>query len=314
MTEAMRIVSLLPSATEIVAALGMVDTLVGRSHECDWPVGLEHLPVLTSPKINSLTDAGTIDQNVRMLVEQGVSVYRLDAACIQTLAPDFVITQSQCELCAVSLSEVAQALRDWVDPLQNNVQMVVLKPMTLADVWTDIANVAKALRVETKGAQLIADLQQGFADLAAATAFTASVPRKTVFFMEWTTPLMGAGNWMPEVMRVAGGEVVLGRDGEYSSVVTWDDIAAADPDVVIVGPCGFDIARARIELAKIENETGWQGLRAVREGAVYLVNGNHYFNRPGPRLLDSAQIAMEILYGDIRPRIFDETAWIHYGS
>ena len=307
----MKIVSLLPSATEIVAALGLAENLVGRSHECDWPTGLDHLPVLTQPKMNPLADAATIDRDVRALVEDGVSVYRLDADAIRVLAPDFVVTQSQCELCAVSLGEVESALQEWVSPTADILppKLVSLEPMTLADVATDIANVAAALGVEKAGTALNQKIADGFAALKAQTNKLA---RKKVFFMEWTAPLMGAGNWMPATIAAAGGDVVLGDEGVHSPTVGWDDIAAADPDVIIVGPCGFDIERAREEMAAIVGAPAYQNLRAVKEGAVYLVNGNHFFNRPGPRLLQSAQIVAEILHPEVFAPNNHQSGWVKY--
>ena len=293
----MRIVSLLPSATEIVAALGLADKLVGRSHECDWPLGLGHLPVLTQPKINPLADASTIDHDVRALVEDGVSVYKLDADAIRALQPDFVITQSQCELCAVSLGEVEATLLDWLAAAEvDAAQVVSLEPMALTDVAVDIDRVGVALGVREKAAALNAQMADGFAALRAKTAALAT---RKVFFMEWTVPLMGAGNWMPETIAAAGGAVVLGQEGVHSQTVSMADIAAADPDVIVVGPCGFSIERAAQELAPLTPRDDWQALRAVRDGQVYLVNGNHFFNRPGPRLLQSAQIIAEILYPDV---------------
>jgi iron complex transport system substrate-binding protein len=293
----MRIVSLLPSATEIVAALGLADKLVGRSHECDWPLGLGHLPVLTQPKMNPLADASTIDHDVRALVEGGVSVYKLDADAIRALQPDFVITQSQCELCAVSLGEVEATLLDWLAAAEvDAAQVVSLEPMALTDVAVDIDRVGVALGVREKAAALNAQMADGFAALRAQTAALAT---HKVFFMEWTVPLMGPGNWMPETIAAAGGAVVLGQEGVHSQTVSMADIAAADPDVIVVGPCGFSIERAAQELAPLTPRDDWQALRAVRDGQVYLVNGNHFFNRPGPRLLQSAQIIAEILYPDV---------------
>lgn len=291
----MKIVSLLPSATEIVAALGLAEKLVGRSHECDWPVGLEHLPVLTQPKMDPQAAAAKIDRDVRALVEDGVSVYKLDADAIRTLSPDFVITQSQCELCAVSLGEVELALKSWVGG-STPPRLVSLEPMALADVAEDIMNVGTALGVAEKAEALNRQMAEGFDALRAKTA---PLPKKKLFFMEWTVPLMGAGNWMPETIAAAGGEVVLGREGVHSPTVSFQQIAAADPNVIVVGPCGFSIERAATELAALIDEAEWQDLRAVRDGAVYLVNGNHFFNRPGPRLLQSARIIAEILHPDI---------------
>jgi iron complex transport system substrate-binding protein len=308
MNKNIKIVSLLPSATEIVAALGMADHLVGRSHECDWPTNLEALPILTAPKMNPQADAATIDRDVRALVEDGLSVYRLDAEAIQHMAPDFVITQSQCELCAVSLTEVSHALRDWVGPSASP-ELVSLEPMCLADVAKDIAHVAQSLGVVAAGEALNAQLADGFSKLRAQTA---SLTSKRVFFMEWTAPLMGAGNWMPETIAAAGGDVVLGQEGAHSPVVSWAQVAEADPEVILVGPCGFSIERAREEMAAVSDLPEYQALRAVRDGQVYLVNGNHFFNRPGPRLLQSAEIVAEILH----PQVFAPTnhgaGWVSY--
>ena len=303
----MKIVSLLPSATEIVAALGLAENLVGRSHECDWPTGLDHLPVLTQPKMNPLDNAATIDRDVRALVEDGTSVYKLDADAIRAIAPDFVITQSQCELCAVSLGEVETALQDWVGATRP--KLVSLEPMSLADLADDIAKTGAALDVEQRADRLNVDMAEGFAALRATTE---TLPRKKVFFMEWTTPLMGAGNWMPETIAAAGGEVVLGQEGAHSPTVTLAEIAAADPDVILVGPCGFSIDRARQEMAVLQGNKDWQELRAVRAGDVYLVNGNHFFNRPGPRLLQSAEIVAEILHPHIYAAANHGTGWVRH--
>ena len=306
----MRIVSLLPSATEIVAALGLAEKLVGRSHECDWPLGLGHLPVLTQPKMNPLADAATIDRDVRALVEDGVSVYKLDADAIRALQPDFVITQSQCELCAVSLGEVEATLLDWLAAAEvDAAQVVSLEPMALTDVAVDIDRVGVALGVREKAAALNAQMADGFAALRAQTAALAT---HKVFFMEWTVPLMGAGNWMPETIAAAGGAAVLGQEGVHSQTVSMADIAAADPDVIVVGPCGFSIERAAQELAPLTPRDDWQALRAVRDGQVYLVNGNHFFNRPGPRLLQSAQIIAEILYPDVFLADNHGTGWLRH--
>ena len=304
----MKIVSLLPSATEIVAALGMADHLVARSHECDWPSRVEPLPVLTAPKMNPQANATTIDRDVRALVQDGLSVYQLDAEAIQRLAPDFVITQSQCELCAVSLKEVAQALRDWTSP-QAAPELVSLEPMCLADIAKDITLVAQSLGVEAAGAALNAQLADGFSNLRAQTA---ALPSQRVFFMEWTAPLMGAGNWMPETIAAAGGEVVLGQEGAHSPVVSWAEVAEADPQVILVGPCGFSIERARQEMAALVDLPAYQNLRAVRSGDVYLVNGNHFFNRPGPRLLQSAQIVAEILHPQVFAPSNHGSGWVRY--
>lgn len=302
----MRIVSLLPSATELVCALEFQQNLVGRSHECDWPLGLNDLPILTQPKMNPMAQAAKIDADVRRLVEQGVSVYRLDADKLAELAPDVIVTQSQCELCAVSFDEVETALHDWMGSHNTPPKLVSLEPVILDDVMTDIRNLSKALSSEARGEALVREMRSGFANLAEAVSGQA---RKSVFFMEWTTPLMGAGNWMPEIISYGGGDVVLGESGHHSPTVMWEDIHAADPDVIIVGPCGFDIGRARDELSTLTHGASWQSLRAVQDGEVYIVNGNHFYNRPGPRLLESAQIIGEILNPTCVPKIYNPERW-----
>jgi iron complex transport system substrate-binding protein len=247
---------------------------------------------------------------VRALVEDGVSVYKLDADAIRALQPDFVITQSQCELCAVSLGEVEATLLDWLAAAEvDAAQVVSLEPMALTDVAVDIDRVGVALGVREKAAALNAQMADGFAALRAQTAALAT---HKVFFMEWTVPLMGAGNWMPETIAAAGGAVVLGQEGVHSQTVSMADIAAADPDVIVVGPCGFSIERAAQELAPLTPRDDWQALRAVRDGQVYLVNGNHFFNRPGPRLLQSAQIIAEILYPDVFLADNHGTGWLRH--
>ncbi|MEC8534970.1 MAG: cobalamin-binding protein [Pseudomonadota bacterium] len=302
----MRIVSLLPSATELVCALGLQQNLVGRSHECDWPLGLRNLPVLTQPKMNPMARAATIDNDVRRLVEHGVSVYMLDADKLADLAPDVIVTQSQCELCAVSLDEVEAALNDWMGSYRVPPKLVSLEPMTLDDVMMDIRNLSVALKCEARGEALIKEMSLGFKNLAEAVS---GEERKSVFFMEWTAPIMGAGNWMPEIISYGGGDVVLGESGHHSPTVVWDDIHAADPDVIIVGPCGFDVERAREELRSFTDNSSWQSLRALQNGEVYIANGNHFYNRPGPRLLESAIIIAEILNPNCVPKINNPERW-----
>jgi iron complex transport system substrate-binding protein len=181
--------------------------------------------------------------------------------------------------------------------------------MCLADIAKDITLVAQSLGVEAAGAALNAQLADGFSNLRAQTA---ALPSQRVFFMEWTAPLMGAGNWMPETIAAAGGEVVLGQEGAHSPVVSWAEVAEADPQVILVGPCGFFIERARQEMAALVDLPDYQNLRAVRSGDVYLVNGNHFFNRPGPRLLQSAQIVAEILHPQVFAPANHGSGWVRY--
>jgi len=302
----MRIVSLLPSATEIVGALGLAGDLVGVSHECDYPPdAIAGAPTLTAPKINPAAMSAQIDRDVRAIVEKGLSVYNVDAERLRELKPDIIITQSHCEVCAVSESDVVQAVADWTGarPI-----VLSLSPMTLDDIFADIQRAADALNAADRGAALVKRLRDGLDELRAQTA---GEPPKTVFFMEWIDPLMGAGNWMPALWRAAGGQIVLGADGEHSPYCDWDDLRRSDPQFIVVGPCGFDIARARAELEPVvaAKRAVWRELSAVKAGAVFITDGNQYYNRPGPRVLESAQIAAEILHPNLIKPKFKDAGW-----
>ena len=291
-----RVVSLLPSATEIVCALGFEDRLVGRSHECDFPASVRALPALTQPKVDAGRPSGEIDTTVRALVRDGLSVYRVDEARLRALAPDLIVTQDQCEVCAASLSDVETALARWLGAAP---RVVSLDPRTLGDVLRDAVRVASALGDTERGRALHARLSDRISDLGERAAGTASRPR--VACIEWIEPLMGAGNWIPELVALAGGEACFGHTGRASDWITWDALRAADPDVLVVMPCGFDLARSRAELAPLRAQPGFDRLRAVRSGRAYLVDGNAYMNRPGPRLVDSLEILCELVH----PEAFD---------
>lgn len=285
-----RIVSLLPGATEIVCALGLRDRLVGISHECDHPSSVHGLPVLTAAKVDAHATSDQIDRQVRELVGQGLSIYRIDEARLRGLAPDLIITQDVCEVCAVSLAEVQQAT---CALLGAPVTLCSLAPLTLKDVLADVVRVAEAAGVAERGRALQAELAARLERIAAATS---SRPRRTTLFLEWLDPPMVAGHWTPELLRFAGGEPVLGHDGAPTGAVGWQSIVDADPEVLILGPCGFPIAQTMRELPALMARAGFGTLRAVRSGEVHVVDGNQYFNRPGPRLVESAEIAAAAIH------------------
>jgi iron complex transport system substrate-binding protein len=291
----MRIVSLLPSATEIVCAVGLRDALVGRSHECDFPSGVERLPALCEPKVPIHGASAGIDRDVRRLVADGLSVYRVDAAALRSLAPDVIVTQTQCEVCAVSEADVVAATCDWAG---SGVRIVSLAPARLDDVFADIERVGAALGVAARSAAVVASLRTRLAALAARTR---DLPQPGVACVEWLDPLMAAGNWVPELVELAGGRNLFGSVGEHSPWLTWEAVRTADPDTIVAMPCGFDLARTRGEMPALERLPGWDALRAVRAGRVAIVDGHLYFNRPGPRLVESAEILAEILH----PGVFD---------
>jgi iron complex transport system substrate-binding protein len=285
-----RIVSLIPSATEIVVALGHESALVGRSHECDQPATVRRLPAVTAPKFDPDGTSYAIDQRVKAILQEALAVYRVDAEALRRLRPQVIVTQEQCEVCAVSSADVEAAVCDW---LEDRPRIVSLAPNTLADVYADIGRVAESLGVPERGAAAVAAMQDRIARVRAATA---TLDRPRVALIEWLDPLMAAGNWMPELVEAAGGVNLFGAAGAHSPWLAWDDLVAADPDVIVLLPCGFDIARTRLELPALTARPGWSSLAAVRAGRVYVADGNQYFNRPGPRLADSAEIMAEMLH------------------
>ena len=287
----MRVVSLLPSSTEIICALGCRDLLVGRSHECDHPPGVGELPACTAPKFDPDGTSYQVDQRVKAILQEAASVYRVDAGLLDELAPDWLVTQSQCEVCAVSLKEVEEAACQLV---RSRPSILSLEPNRLEDVWRDIERVAAALEVEERGRSLATGLRERLDRLADRTA---SIPeRPTVACIEWFEPLMAAGNWIPQLVEAAGGRNLLSAAGAHSPWLSWEALEEAQPDVILLMPCGFDIPRSRRELPALTRQPAWSRLRAVREGRVYLTDGNRFFNRPGPRLVESAEIVAGILH------------------
>jgi iron complex transport system substrate-binding protein len=285
-----RIVSLIASATEIVCALGFEKDLVGRSHECDYPESVRHLPTLSQPAFAVNGRGVDIDTNVKDRLRAGLSIYQVDEEKLQTLAPDVIVTQSQCAVCAVSEEDVQNALCSWVS---SRPRVVTLEPNALGDIWRDIERVAEALGVPKRGQTLVAELQARMADVAAKAA---RLPRKRVACIEWIEPLMAAGNWVPELVEMAGGVNLFGTAGKHSPWMTFEQLAERDPDVIVAMPCGFDLERTRQEMGVLAGRAEWEGLRAVREKQVFLTDGNQYFNRPGPRVVESLEILAEILH------------------
>lgn len=286
----LRITSLLPSTTEIACALGFLPNLVGRSHECDFPGEVTRLPACTAPKCSLDGSSREIDQQVRFLVAEGLSVYRVDADLLRALAPDVILTQSQCDVCAASLKDVESAVSDWLGAMP---RIVSLAPATLTDVIGDVQRVADVLGAAERGRELRHTLERRMSGIAEKSA---DARRPTVACIEWTDPLMTAGNWMPELVACAGGENLFGEAGKHSPVTNWDELRRADPEVIVALPCGFDLARTRREMEPLVARAGWRELRAVRTGRVYLTDGNAYFNRPGPRIAESLEILAEILH------------------
>ncbi|MGH9550030.1 MAG: cobalamin-binding protein, partial [Terriglobales bacterium] len=267
----LRVISLLPSCTEIVCALGQGDRLVGRSHECDYPPEVRRLPACTAPKLDISASSGEIDRQVKSLLQDALSIYRVDAEKLRELRPDVILTQSQCEVCAVSLPEVEQAVGEWTD---GRPHIVSLAPGRLGDVCKDILRVAEAIDARQRGIELVARLEQRVENIAAQTR---NRPRRpSVACVEWLDPLMAAGNWVPELVELAGGQNLFGEAGKHSPWLDWKALCKRDPEIIVVMPCGFDLMRTRSEV-RVLAKSGWENLRAVKNGRVYLTDGNQYF-------------------------------------
>jgi iron complex transport system substrate-binding protein len=283
----MRIVSLIPSATEIVASLGAEGDLVGRSHECDFPAGVTALPALTTARIELGGGSAAIHREVTRALTDGLAIYRVDLELLAELAPDVIVTQDQCEVCAANLAQVEEAV---CAVLATRPKIVSLKPNSLAEVYDDFRNVACAIGRDARGA--VGDLQRRV-HAASERAHDAARPR--LAFLEWIDPLMGPGLWTPELIALAGAEPVFGAPGKQTSARPASALRDADPDIVLIAPCGYTIERTLAERAVIEALPGWSNLSAVRNGRVAVADGNAYFNRPGPRLADSAEIVATVL-------------------
>lgn len=284
-------VSLISSATEILHALGAGDLQVARSHECDWPPAVRDLPQLTRPKFKVEGETSReIDTSVRALVEQGLAVYEVDSQALQALKPDVILTQDHCEVCAVSLADVEQAVCSWIG---SSPQLISLRPHSMADVYADIRRVADAIGRGADGDRLVSQMQTRIGQIAERVA---GRERRRLAFIEWIDPPMSGGHWMPELIQAAGGISVFGETGASSPWITWTEVAAADPDVILVAPCGYDLTVTEREMRTLARDSVWQNLRAVRAGEVFMADGNAYFNRPGPRLVESAEIIAEILH------------------
>lgn len=302
-----RIISLLPAATEIVCALGLRQNLVGRSHECDYLEAVKELPVCSDANMDHNLSSAEIDKRVKEILSEALSVYTVNREQIKALQPDVVITQAQCDVCAVSLAEVKQALENYLD---KPAQIISLEPQTLNDIFRDIENVAASLNVTARGEALIEELQERVDIIKHKLKFIENKP--TVACIEWLEPMMVSGNWIPELVDVAGGVSILAESGKHSPYVEWVDIRLADPEIIVLMPCGFGIERTMKEINILLEQPGFADLKAVKSNRIYIADGNHYFNRPGPRIVDSIEILAEI----INPKQFifgyEGSGWIKF--
>lgn len=302
----MRIVSLIPSATEIVAALGLRPELAGISHECDYPAGVESLPRVTyCPIYNAGLTSAQIDQAVRESIARGESLYRIDTALMREIDPDFVLTQGLCDVCAIGYDTVEQSLANSVHQsphpgadLPRQPRILNLEARSLADLYGNIRDVASAAGVPERAEALVREMEARVAAVRQAIAATETRPR--VLFLEWIDPPFGPGHWTPELIEIAGGTPVVGKAGVPSITLDWNLAVEGQPEVIVVACCGYDLEKIEHDYAILQGYPGWNDFPAVQNGRVHLIDGNQYFNRPGPRLVDS----LEMLARAIHPEAF----------
>jgi iron complex transport system substrate-binding protein len=299
----MRVVSLLASGTEIVCALGASEMLVGRSHECDNPEWVQRLPACTRPAFDITRSSGEIDAEVRRRLKATEPLYYVDADLINRLKPDLLITQIHCDVCAVTPADVERAGYAVAN------QVVSLSAGSIAGIYDGIRSVAKALERDEAGEELIIDMQ---GRIDAVTRDVQGRPTPTVVLLEWTDPIFATGNWGPELVEAAGGRPVLSDKERHSTVIPWERVVEADPDYLVVAPCGFDLDRTIQEVPLLEGQPNWFNLRAVKTGRVALADGNKYFNRSGTTIVETVRILAEMLHGDLLAQHSCGKAWSAY--
>jgi iron complex transport system substrate-binding protein len=309
-----RIISLLASATEMIDELGCLDQLVGRSHECDFPPQVCSLPVVSKVQIDIGTSSAKIDEQIKQLAHassstenaalKALSIYSIDVEQLQALRPDVIFTQTQCEVCAVSERDVMRAVQQ-LTGLQPRV--VSLAPHQLSDVWQDVLRVGQALEVPERARQLVNGYKKKMDQLHSITSSFGYRPRVAV--LEWLDPLMGAGNWTPELVACAGGENIFGEVGLHSPWLNWEELLLANPAVLVLSPCGFTIERTLMDLPLLQQHPLWPSLQAVQTGQVYAIDGNQYLNRSGPRLVESAELLGRVIWGESIGIEVDALGW-----
>lgn len=302
-----RIVSMIASATEIVSALGHESMLVGRSHECDFPETVRDLPVTTEPRILTEGNSKEIDERIRRSLHEAVSIYHVFPEKLKELKPDIIITQTMCEVCAVSLNDVKRALDEVAE---REIEIVALNPLSLEDIWEDIRRVGEAIGEAQQGRLLVIQLQKRMSAIVDRAEKIEERPR--VASIEWIEPLMAGGNWMPTLIEKTGGKNLFGKAGKHSPVMKWEELVEADPDIIFITPCGWGIKKSTEELGILATRPEWTKLKAVKEGRVYIADGNQYFNRPGPRILESLEILAEVIHPEHFNFNHEGTGWIRY--
>jgi iron complex transport system substrate-binding protein len=285
----MKICSLLPSATEILFALGLGDQIAGVSHECDFPAEARTKPVLIHSRITQTESAAAIDSQVREFLERGESLYSVNLTALRAIEPDLIVTQNLCHVCAATPDDLGATLAH----LPRQPEIVTLNPHSLADVCADIRTVGAATGRSARAGAVVAEFE---GEVAKVERAVAGLARPRVVCLEWLDPLYVAGHWVPEMVELAGGIDVLGRAGEPSFRVEWDAILSAQPDAIVIMPCGYGLEQVAREFHSLPLPNGWNELPAVRTGAIFLVEASGYFSRPGPRLATGVAILADVLH------------------
>ncbi|MFL2995147.1 MAG: cobalamin-binding protein [Candidatus Neomarinimicrobiota bacterium] len=303
-----RVLSLLSSTTEVVYALGCEDQLVGRSHECDYPPAVMTLPICTKPKFNVDGSSKEVDGQVKSILQNALSVYYINEDLLKELKPDIIFTQSQCEVCAVSEKDVKSVVKNITGI---NPDIISVEPNSVKDIFKDIKIIAEALNVVDKGADLIDFMKNRIRTLKKSYDVKSEL---TVAAIEWIDPLMAAGNWVPELIEMAGGINLFGEAGKHSPWMEYKDLIENDPDNIIIMPCGYNIQKSIIEIDSLIKQKGWKEINAVQNDKVFITDGNQYFNRPGPRIIESLEILIEIFHNDKTDFKHIDSGWINFDS
>ena len=303
----LKIISLLPAATEIICALGLEGRLIGRSHECDYPESVKELPVCSSAKFLSGSDSAEIDRKVKVILTDSLSIYNVDKKIIKELNPDVIITQAQCEVCAVTLKHVEDALTGLLD---KECRIISLEPHGLAGIYSDIRSIADQLGVGDRAEELLEISEERINLIRHKLKFISKKPK--VACIEWLSPLMVAGNWTPEMVEIAGGTSVLAESGKHSPFIKFEELLSADPEIIVLMPCGFSVQRTLQEINLVLELHGWLQLKAVQNNQIYIADGNQYFNRSGPRITDSIEILAEIIHPKQFIFGYESEGWIRF--
>ena len=288
----MRIVSLLPAATEMACAIGLRDQLVGVTHECDYPLGIERLPHVTGTRIPADASSGEIDQLIREQMKTEPALYSLDEATFADLKPDLILTQTLCNVCAVGESQVQRA----VAALPHPPRIINLQPHRLDDVLEGLRTIGLATDRDGCADKVVGALRMRIDAVRQRAREIARRPR--TLLLEWIDPLFSAGHWNPELIELAGGDAILGTAGKRSQTLDWQSVRDANPEFLFIACCGFDVARASEDLRLLETQLGWDDLACVQRQRVFFADGSQYFNRPGPRLVDSLEMLAGAIAGE----------------